>query len=135
MIGLRFVALAACLGVAASAAHAAPSKSGYSKTYDACMAKAKTTFDMDQCNGGELKPRNAALNAAYAKALGRAGTAANALKAAERAWIGYRDADCGVYEDRYQFGTLGTVEAGGCMIDRTIERTQALQNFANDAPG
>ncbi len=124
---------AAALGFTAIAASAqAAQKPGYSKSFDACMAEANSTYDMDQCNGAELKARDAALNAAYAKALGRVGAASAGLKASERAWIAYRDADCGVYENRDQFGTLGVIEAGSCMIDRTIERTKDLEAFAPD---
>jgi len=128
---LKLSAFTALLGAVAASAHAAP-QPAYSKTHAACMAKAKSTLDMVNCNSAELTVRNAALNAAYAQAMQRVDTASAALKAAERAWIAYRDADCGVYEDRNQFGTLGEIEAGTCMIDRTIERTGALQKFAPD---
>ena len=131
MTAVRTALVALALAAAAFSANAAP-RSGYSKSYDACMAKANTTVDMDSCNAAELKTRDAALNAAYAAALKRVGTAADAFKAAERAWIVYRDADCGVYENRDEFGTLGVIEAGDCMIDRTIERTRVLAAFAPD---
>jgi uncharacterized protein YecT (DUF1311 family) len=119
--------------IAVTSAQAAPKpRVVYSKAHDACMAKADTTLDMANCNTAELKIRDAALNAAYAAALTRVEGAADAFKTAERAWIAYRDADCGVYENRDAFGTLGEVEAGACLIDRTIERTRDLQAFASE---
>ena len=128
MTHLRIALGLALAAVFTETAHAAPRPS-YSQTYDACMAGAKSTLDMNACNAAELKLRDAALNVAYTKALVRASGAADAFKGAERAWIAYRDADCGVYANREAFGSLGTVEAGTCLIDRTIERTRALEAF------
>ncbi len=112
----------------------------YSKAYDRCMAKAQASHgyperEMGECNDAEWKRRDASLNAAYLKALARVGVAQDDLKAAERAWIAYRDADCAVYQNQGEFGTLGGVDAGRCMIDRTIERTEALKAFFPDSSG
>ncbi len=130
---IRLLSCAILFAAVAGAAHAAPAASAaYSKTHTACMAKATTTLDMVTCNTAELAARDAALNLAYGKAIKRAGDASALLKAAEKAWIAFRNADCSVYEDREQFGTLGEIEAGTCMIDRTIQRTRELDQVAPD---
>jgi uncharacterized protein YecT (DUF1311 family) len=66
-----------------------------SKQYGACGDKAKTQFEMNACANEEAMRVDAELNRIYAKLLSKAkdDTAAVAkIKAAETAWIAYRDA-------------------------------------------
>lgn len=66
-----------------------------SPQYLACMDKAKAQIEMNQCASQEAAHVDARLNKIYAQLLAKAGSDHNAvakIKAAERAWIAYRDA-------------------------------------------
>ena len=66
-----------------------------SPQYLACMNKAKAQMEMNGCASQEAARVDAKLNHVYGQLLTKAGTDANAvakIKAAERAWIAYRDA-------------------------------------------
>lgn len=124
------------LGAALSGTSAlARDKGGYSPAWDACMDKANTTSAMDQCNRGELKRRDAVLNAAFQRVLAKLPSeeTRRALKDAEAKWMAFRDADCGLYADRNAFGAMGAVEGGACLIERTLQRTRELEDLAPGA--
>lgn len=60
-----------------------------------CLAEANTQTQMDVCTASELKSADSALNASYRKLLSEvAGNklAISNIRAAERAWVAYRDA-------------------------------------------
>src|ERR1700691_3670786 len=66
-----------------------------SESYLACNKKANTQADMNVCAGQEAERVDADLNKAYRQLLAKAGSDQNAvtkIKAAERAWVAYRDA-------------------------------------------
>jgi len=72
-----------------------PSVAQNSPQYLACMDKAKAQIEMNQCASQEATRVDAKLNHVYAQLLAKAAGDANAvakIKAAERAWIAYRDA-------------------------------------------
>lgn len=120
------------VALAAAGGAAAKDKGGYSPAWSACMDKANTTLFMDQCNRAELKRRDAALNAAFQHALAKMPSeeTRRILREAEAKWIAFRDADCALYGDRNGFGTMGVVEGGACLIERTMQRTHELEALA-----
>src|SRR5260370_34152192 len=66
-----------------------------SAQYRACNEKAKAQMEMNACAGDEAARVDAELNDVYRKLLSKAASppeAAAKIKAAERAWIAYRDA-------------------------------------------
>ncbi|HEY2496656.1 MAG TPA: lysozyme inhibitor LprI family protein [Candidatus Angelobacter sp.] len=66
-----------------------------SAQYHACNAKTKTQMEMNACASEEAARADAELNAVYRKVLTQAGKQEEVvakIKAAERAWIAYRDA-------------------------------------------
>jgi len=66
-----------------------------SGTYRACSAKANTQAEMNACASDEAARVDAKLNAAYQELLSKVASQPEALakiKAAERAWLVYRDA-------------------------------------------
>ena len=87
---------------------------------------------MVQCIGEELKVQDKALNAAYRDLVGdmNARQKANLLKA-QRAWIAFRDADCAARYDP-DWGTISTINANMCMLQRTVERTIELEEFVGE---
>jgi uncharacterized protein YecT (DUF1311 family) len=68
------------------------------------------------------------LNAAYQKAQGGAGNAQrDQLRAAQRLWIQYRDANCLYYG--MGEGTIARLEAGECMRSMTEARAKELEGI------
>lgn len=103
--------------------------------YAKCMASpdGQSTVGMIDCIGQELKLQDARLNAAYRKAMmGLTPGEKERLKAAQRAWVAFRDADCGALEDPEQWGSISRINANQCALDRTIARTVELEHFPPD---
>lgn len=94
-----------------------------------------TTQDVEQCLAADLKRADAELNQYYAAAMKRLmeqqDTAALAkLRAAERAWIAYRDAECDAVYESWGHGTIRGSMNLGCQIDLTKARTATFwQNW------
>jgi len=86
------------------------------------------TYQMVEC----LKTKTAAwdkrLNAAYQKALQNAQPAQHEpLRAAQRLWIQYRDANCLYYG--MGEGTIARLDAGECMRSMTEVRAKELESI------
>ncbi len=128
----RFLAAVLLLSaVAAPAAYAAdPPK--YSPAYDKCMAgpQGQTTMGMIECTVAEQKVQDARLNREYQGAMKRMELPRQkaALQKAQRAWIAFRDADCASYLDA-DWGTIARVETNACVVDRTLQRADELENY------
>lgn len=106
-----------------------PVEARYSPAYAQCLdqPEGQSTMGMIACTGEELKVQDAALNAAYGKLAAAMNDRQKArLVAAQRAWIAFRDADCAARYDE-DWGSLSRVEASGCMLHRTVERTLELE--------
>jgi uncharacterized protein YecT (DUF1311 family) len=135
-IGLPAASVAACLCAALAAApttSAAGEDGLYSDRYAACMdAAGGVTFSMIDCMTEELGAQDAALNANYGAAM-RALPAerAAALRAAQRLWITFRDANCGFYDDP-DGGTVARLEANGCFLRMTAERAVEVGWFVDE---
>ncbi|KRR00675.1 hypothetical protein CQ12_33670 [Bradyrhizobium jicamae] len=68
------------------------------------------------------------MNAAYQKALGTAGDKQrDQLRAAQRLWVQYRDANCLYYG--MGEGTIARLEAGECMRSMTEGRAKELEGI------
>jgi hypothetical protein len=49
----------------------------------------------------------------------------------ERAWIRYRDANCGFYADP-EGGSAASMAANECILNATADRAKELQQLTND---
>ena len=103
---------------------------------------ANTTLEINQCFASLERTADVNLNAVYQK-IGKEITrkisqeqdqlkgyqerALAKLKAAETAWIHYRDAQCDAAEQQYEGGTVSESVRLGCMLDLTEQRTKELQ--------
>ncbi len=90
-----------------------------------------TTRDVEQCLAADLKRADAELNRYYAAATKRLAkqqdTAALAkLRAAERVWIAYRDAECDAVYESWGQGTIRGAMSLGCRINLTKSRTATI---------
>jgi uncharacterized protein YecT (DUF1311 family) len=100
--------------------------------------KAATTVEMNYCADRDYAEADRALNETYQKALAviaRSGGPApytpaqweQELRASQRAWLAFRDADCKGLAPMEWSGGSGTASAVlGCMIDLTKARSKAL---------
>jgi uncharacterized protein YecT (DUF1311 family) len=128
------------LAVLIAAALASPAAAGvdrskiearYSPAYGDCLdtPDGQSTAGMIACTDTEMKLQDTRLNAAYAKAMGKLNERQKtALRKAQRAWVAFRDADCASLWDD-EWGSLSRVNANGCMLSRTVERTIELQTY------
>lgn len=57
---------------------------------------------------------------------------ANALRAAQRAWIPWRDAKCGIWYEVHQGGTIGGLFAQDCITETTARRAIDLLDLADE---
>lgn len=57
---------------------------------------------------------------------------AEALRDVQRAWIAFRDAECGYAYARYQGGTIRNVVAASCVLEETARRALTLKAFLHE---
>jgi len=85
-----------------------------------------SSADLIGCIKQETAKWDKKLNAAYQEALKAAPqTQADQLRAAQRLWIQYRDADC-LYYGLGQ-GSLAAIDAASCVRDLTRQRSEELE--------
>ena len=86
------------------------------------------TFQMVECLKAKTAQWDKRLNAAYQKALQDAQPAQrDQLRAAQRLWIQYRDANCLYYG--LGEGTIARLDAGECMRSMTEARARELEGL------
>jgi uncharacterized protein YecT (DUF1311 family) len=114
---------------------------GFGPAYaqDVDCSKASTTVEENFCADKNFQAADKKLNAAYAAALASirmrdldgtygAKSFEAAMRASQRAWLAYRDADCKDLVPQEWSGGSGTTSAVlGCMTQKTIERTKGLK--------
>jgi uncharacterized protein YecT (DUF1311 family) len=87
-----------------------------------------STQEMVECLKAKTAEWDARMTMAYQKALKDAGAAQREqLRAAQRLWIQYRDANCLYYG--MGEGTIARIEAGECMRSMTEARARELQGL------
>ncbi|PZX17647.1 uncharacterized protein YecT (DUF1311 family) [Palleronia aestuarii] len=125
---------------------AAPPESGLpaclGNAANACMeasSDGETTAGSANCVAAETGVWEALMNEEYRSTrsfLGDldqdgapAGARADALGSAQRTWLAFRDAECGLRYLRWQDGTIRSVIFASCMLDLTAERALALRDM------
>ena len=111
--------------------------------------KATAQPDLNDCAYREYEAEDAVLNAEYRKAMAKARqldidnkdtapylgspmTAADALKSAQRAWIGYRDGHCVLAGYGARGGQAEPLLVSGCLAELTRKRTAELKEFLEE---
>jgi uncharacterized protein YecT (DUF1311 family) len=112
---------------------AAPADRELSQEYSACLEKANgITAEMINCMLAETRRQDARLNENYKKLLSKSATERkNALIEAQRAWIRFRDANCGFYADP-EGGSAARMAANECILNATADRAKELQLLTSD---
>lgn len=91
-----------------------------------------STYEMVECLKAKTAYWDKRMTIAYQKAIEDAQSKQREqLRAAQRLWIKYRDANC-LYYDLGE-GTIARIEAGECMRNMTQARAKELEG--GDAPG
>jgi uncharacterized protein YecT (DUF1311 family) len=92
-------------------------------------ADATSQAEMNNCWGNEYKKADVQLNQTYQQlAAMLEEDDKTELKAAENAWIKYRDAHCDFVADQYKGGTMRPMIHAICLADVTSNRTTELKN-------
>ena len=88
------------------------------------------TFEMVECLKGQTAQWDKRMTVAYQQALKDAVPAQHdQLRAAQRLWIQYRDANCLYYG--MGEGTIARIDAGACMRDMTEARAKELEGLGH----
>ena len=129
-LALLFLALALPLSIQTQAQQrakpAAPAKK------QPC-ADAQTQSAMNQCAIDEYKKADAELNRVYQQLLPKLeATHQEKLKAAQRAWISFRDADCEYEAFAFEGGSMQPLIRYSCLEAATKTRTNQLRGFLKD---
>lgn len=94
---------------------------------DPC-ANAQTQLEMNMCWGEQYKAADARLNQAYREFIAKLSTEETAqLKAAQLAWLKYRDTNCEFVADQYKGGSMRPMIAAICLADVTNVRLSELK--------
>jgi uncharacterized protein YecT (DUF1311 family) len=112
------------------------------RTFSDCDKSAKTQADLTECAGNDLKSADDELNATYQQLLKKAAGdpfALRKIKAAQRAWVAFRDAQIEAFypaEDKQkEYGTVFPMCADLRLADLTRERTKMLKETLNSVEG
>lgn len=99
----------------------------YSAEYENCMDKSEgVTYDMIDCSNKELERQDARLNQTYKSAISvLPAEQKRKLQEAQRLWIKFRDADCGIYYS-LTGGTMDMLNGSSCELSTTKERADSL---------
>jgi uncharacterized protein YecT (DUF1311 family) len=122
----------------------APALAQNSAQYRACNKKAKTQIEMNACANQEASRIDAQLKAVYGKLLSQATSQhkdAEKIKAAEEAWIAYRDAFIeAMYpakDKRAEYGSIYPMQADLLRANLTqrqvIALMELLQQYSSSA--
>ena len=100
---------------------------------DPC-ANAQTQVEMNECQGREYKKADAALNVVYKQLMAKIDDEGErtSLKAAQQAWIKFRDADCEFESYQNKGGTIYPLVYSGCLTVHTQERRKQLRELLKD---
>jgi len=111
-----------------------------------CMEKedgGQTTIGMSMCNRAEAEFWDGLLNKEYQLTMAWAkandieeakfdpqfANLANALRDAQRAWITFRDAECGLAYAVWGSGSMRQIAGSSCFADMVAERTIELRDI------
>jgi len=95
-------------------------------------ANASDQSTMNQCAGQEYKAADKELNAVYQQITARLKENAEGKKllvSAQRAWIGFRDAECNFSASGVAGGSVYPLIYSNCLTSVTKVRTEALKQY------
>lgn len=104
-----------------------------SKEYSGCIDRSNgITTEMLDCISAEFSRQDARLNENYKRLMSKLSSKRKAgLLEAQRAWIKFRDANCGFYYDP-EGSSAAHLASNSCMLNATADRATELKSLAND---
>jgi uncharacterized protein YecT (DUF1311 family) len=105
---------------------------GPMSAYDRCMSRPKEAQLMEAmaCTGQETESQDTRLNRAYKAIMVQLAPGdRDAMRAAQRAWIAYRDGDRDMLLDQSMWGMEASFRYGETLLDRTATRVSQLEAF------
>lgn len=135
---MHFRTLVACAAFLVSASFAAAQDGEPDVDCENAMAQ----FELNVCAHRDYEAADTELNTVYKKAMAAAQKmdaeykdmgaqyvgAVDALKRAQRAWIGYRDGQCELAGFAMRGGSAEPMLVSGCLADLTRKRTAELKS-------
>ena len=101
-----------------------------SPQYAECINRSDgNTSNMIECNAVELKQQDDSLNKFYRALVAKlTPQRRQQLVKAQRAWVGFRDANCGFYLDP-DGGSAARLSASSCILTTTAERAKEIKDL------
>lgn len=100
------------------------------------VSHAQTQSDMNQSANADYKKADAELNKAYRDVFNKLDASGKTnLKAAQNAWIKYRDLDCKFQSGGASGGSVQAMVVAGCLTDKTVARTKELNGLLHCQEG
>ncbi|HVG31305.1 MAG TPA: lysozyme inhibitor LprI family protein [Pyrinomonadaceae bacterium] len=119
--------LCALLACPAPPAAARAQKKRAAQEADPCP-EAHTQLDMNQCADAQYRKADAELNRAYQQLVRASGGSDAKLKAAQLAWLKFRDAECDYEASAYEGGSMMPMVYSFCLRDATAARARQLRD-------
>jgi uncharacterized protein YecT (DUF1311 family) len=88
---------------------------------------AMTQMDLNMCAGREYQAADDAMNQVYRGLLAAQQGDTARLRAAQRAWIDFRDSECRYQTASSEGGSIHPMEYTGCLTTLTKARTKELR--------
>lgn len=111
--------------------------SSFTYAGDRCV-NATTQAELTECSAQAYQTADDALNEAYqvlVDQLSNNAASLEKLRAAQRAWIGFRDAECAFESSAVEGGSAQLMVRNGCLEGLTEARTEALREHASCEEG
>lgn len=109
--------------------------SGFASSSGACN-NANTQLELTQCTARSYQLADNELNEAYQALISQLSQSSrDKLRAAQRAWIVFRDAECAYESSAVEGGSAQPMVRSGCLQVLTEQRTQRLHELASCEEG
>ncbi|MGQ7262532.1 lysozyme inhibitor LprI family protein [Vreelandella sp. V005] len=111
--------------------------SSFTYAGDRCV-NATTQAELTECSAQAYQTADDALNEVYqvlVDQLSNNAASLEKLRAAQRAWIGFRDAECAFESSAVEGGSAQPMVRNGCLEELTEARTEALREHASCEEG
>ena len=90
----------------------------------------RTQLEMATCQEQQAKEADQALNTLYAAVMKKLNSKERVqLKAAQKAWIAYREADCEAQTALYKGGSIAPLIKAACLTKATQDRTKDIKRI------
>ena len=130
MLGIRAAITAVTMGAGVIAAP------GQTPAPAASECNGSTTREQDQCFAAQYKQADAALNQVYQQLMAKLDPDDETLlRAAEQAWIAFRDKECAFETSGTRNGTIHPIVVSICLTEKTQAHLAELQKQLNCPEG